>query len=388
VPKGSVNAREPSKNTSLSREANKMSLWIDLDNSPHVHFFAPIIRNLERDGIQYFVTVRSFSQTEELARSYGLKFETIGTHSARTHFITRAAETAARACQLASYVCRRKPTAAVSHGSRALLLASWGLHIPVMTLYDYEFVFSRLANCVSQKVMVPSQVPTERLVEKGLRLEKLIPYPGFKEEVYIYDFHPEPAILSRLNLDPRRLIVTVRPPHTLAHYQSQHTEVLFDALIRRLRREHQAQVLMLCRTAEQREALRTKYDLDSAPFQLLSKAIDGLSLLWYSDMIFSGGGTMVREAALLGLNAFSIFAGKLGAADAALERQGRLKMIREVQEIESLELRKRRDPPQPTRTTETRDFIYEQITRFALQNESRASSKLVKYRGPARISQL
>jgi predicted glycosyltransferase len=365
-----------------------MSLWIDLDNSPHVHFFAPIIRNLERDGVNYFVTIRSFSQTEELARSYGLKFETIGTHRARSHFITRAAETAARACQLASYVRYRKPTAAVSHGSRALLLASWGLNIPAMTLYDYEFVFSQLSNRVSQKVMVPSEIPTDRLVEQGLRLEKLIPYPGFKEEVYVYDFHPEPAVLSQLNLDPNRLIITVRPPHTLAHYQSQHTEVLFDAMIRRLRREKHAQVLILCRTVDQREALRTKYGLDSEPFHLLSKAVDGLSLMWYSDIIFSGGGTMVREAALLGLNAFSIFAGKLGAADAALERQGRLKIIREVEEIEGLQLEKRNDPPHPIRTTETRDFICEQIIRFATQNENRASNKLVQFQGPARISQL
>jgi predicted glycosyltransferase len=364
-----------------------MSLWIDLDNSPHVHFFAPIIRSLQRDGIEHFVTARSFSQTEELAHSYGLNFKTIGTHKTRNHFVTRAAETVARACQLAAYVRHRKPTAAVSHGSRGLLLASWGLRIPAMTLYDYEFVFSQLSNRLSRRVMVPEEIPKERLADQGLQLEKLIAYPGFKEEVYIYDFRPEPEILSQLNLDPRRLIVTLRPPHMSAHYYNERTEVLLGALIDRLRREKDAQVMILCRTAEQEKELRAKYNLHEPTFYLLSKAVDGLSLMWYSDVIFSGGGTMVREAALLGLNAFSIFAGKLGAADAALERQAKLKMIRDLKELDCLQLEKRKTQPQPVRTNQTRDFIYDQILQFATENQSRSAKRLVPCESATRISE-
>jgi predicted glycosyltransferase len=365
-----------------------MSLWIDLDNSPHVHFFAPIIKSLEREGVSYFVTVRSFSQTEELANSYGLNFVTIGTHRARQHFVTRVGETAARAWQLASYVRKQNATAAVSHSSRALLLAAWGLHIPAMTLYDYEFVHSRLSNWVSKKVMVPSQIPADRLVEQGLPREKLIGYPGLKEEVYIYDFRPQPDLLAQLGLDPGRLIITVRPPQTWAHYHNPHTEVLLEALLDRLREEQDAQVMILCRTAEQAEALRTKYHLDSKPFRLLTKAVDALSLMWSSDAIFSGGGTMVREAALLGLNAFSIFAGKLGAADEALERQGKLKMIRETQEISHLQFKKMRTAPEVRGSSETRNFICEQIVRFAKQNDRTKSEKFQQCETPAGISQL
>jgi uncharacterized protein len=365
-----------------------MSLWIDLDNSPHVHFFAPIIRTLERENVSYFVTVRSFSQTEELARGYGLNYVKIGTHGVRQHFISRVGETALRACQLAFYVRKQAATAAVSHSSRAQALTSLGLNIPAMTLYDYEFVFSRFSNMVSRSVVVPSVIPIQRLAEQGLRLDKLIAYPGLKEEMYVYDFRPEHGILSQLNLDSQRLIVTLRPPLTSAHYHNPHTEVLLEGLIRRLRREKSAQVMILCRTADQAETLRKKYDLGVEPFRMLTKAIDGLSLMWYSDAIFSGGGTMVREAALLGLNAYSIFAGKLGAADAELERQGKLTMIRELAQIEQLRFEKRRDPPRLTRSNETRDFICEQVVRFAIENENRKFKKLSQCDKPARVPEL
>ena len=74
---------------------------------------------------------------------------------------------------------------------------------------------------------------------------------------------------------------------------------------------------------------------------------------------------MVREAALLGLNAYSIFAGKLGAADAALAKRGLLKMLREPEEVEGIEIQKFSGTrPLPNSTSPTRDFVSREIERF------------------------
>ena len=37
-----------------------MRIWIDMDNSPHVLLFAPIIRELERGGVEFLLTIRDF----------------------------------------------------------------------------------------------------------------------------------------------------------------------------------------------------------------------------------------------------------------------------------------------------------------------------------------
>lgn len=63
------------------------------------------------------------------------------------------------------------------------------------------------------------------------------------------------------------------------------------------------------------------------------KAVDGLNLLWHSDLVVSGGGTMNREAAALGIPVYSIFRGKTGAVDRQLESEGRLTMIQTVDEL-------------------------------------------------------
>src|SRR5579862_4536486 len=111
-----------------------------MDNSPHVLFFAPIIRQLERDGIEVMLTAREFSQTVELARTHGLTFLVVGEHKTPRSKFTRVSATLKRAASLAGIVRQRRPDVAVSHGSRAMVLASWILGIPSMTLYDYEFV--------------------------------------------------------------------------------------------------------------------------------------------------------------------------------------------------------------------------------------------------------
>lgn len=346
-----------------------MKIWIDLDNSPHVLFFKPIIERLKHEHIETLVTVRSFSQTEELAARHGLHYAVVGTHGTPLRFATRVTATLRRAGQLARFVRQHKPDVAVSHGSRALVLAAWSLGIPSMTLYDYEFVSARIFNKLSSRILVPVIIGQERLRKQGLDPRKFRPYPGLKEEVYIYDFHPDPRILHELKLDPDRLVITVRPQANWAHYHDPRSEVLFRALIERLRKQRDAQVIIVPRTRTQRTELIARYNLGEAPFIVLEQAVDGLSLMWFSDTVFSGGGTMVREAALLGVNVYSTFAGKLGAADQQLALEGKLQLIRDPAEVDQIIFSKQNIGARSNHFEhdETREFICREIIEFAAQ---------------------
>jgi predicted glycosyltransferase len=65
------------------------------------------------------------------------------------------------------------------------------------------------------------------------------------------------------------------------------------------------------------------------------RVLDGVNLVWHSDFVVSGGGTMNREAAALGVPVYSIFRGKLGAVDRYLADRGRLTLIESVEEVRS-----------------------------------------------------
>ena len=100
------------------------------------------------------------------------------------------------------------------------------------------------------------------------------------------------------------------------------------------------------RTAEQRSAI-TGLGLPS--LIVPERAIDAPSLVANADLVVSAGGTMNREAVALGVPVYTVFAGTLGAVDAALEREGRLRGLSSAEEIDLRKrtantVRTRRDP--------------------------------------------
>ena len=64
-----------------------------------------------------------------------------------------------------------------------------------------------------------------------------------------------------------------------------------------------------------------------------ARAVDGRSLVALADALVSAGGTMNREAAVLGTPVWSIFEGRMGAVDEQLVREGRLRLLRDVDEV-------------------------------------------------------
>jgi len=71
------------------------------------------------------------------------------------------------------------------------------------------------------------------------------------------------------------------------------------------------------------------------------KAVDGLQLLYHSDIAISGGGTMNRESALLGTETYSIFTGRKPFLDEYLESEGKLRFISSNSDLEKIEIVRR-----------------------------------------------
>jgi hypothetical protein len=98
-----------------------------------------------------------------------------------------------------------------------------------------------------------------------------------------------------------------------------------------------------------------------------SSPLDGLNLIWFSDLVISGGGTMNREAAALEVPVYSIFRGKIGAVDRYLADSGRLVLLESVEDVKTKVQLKRREKPSEMRISrpETMDRIVEAIMEIA-----------------------
>jgi hypothetical protein len=98
-----------------------------------------------------------------------------------------------------------------------------------------------------------------------------------------------------------------------------------------------------------------------------SSPIDGLNLIWFSDLVISGGGTMNREAAALEVPVYSIFRGKIGAVDRYLADTGRLILLESVEDVKTKVRLKRREKSLEMRISrpEAMDRIIDAIVHIA-----------------------
>ena len=142
-------------------------------------------------------------------------------------------------------------------------------------------------------------------------------------------------MLQDLGVGNGDLIVTVRPPATEAHYHNPESEKLFAAFMDRACRAPEVKVILLPRNKKQGDLIRSEspHWFERGKTVIPRSALDGLNLIWHSDLVVSGGGTMNREAAAVGVPVYSIFRGTIGAVDQHLKGEGRLILIESVEDV-------------------------------------------------------
>jgi uncharacterized protein len=315
-----------------------MRVWIDMTASAHVLVFRPLIGLLRERGDEVEITAREYAQTLQLLELHGIEAEVIGRHGGRSR-VGKARSLASRLRALRKWAKGRDFDVALAHGSHELTMTARRLGVPSSTTFDYEFAWlqHQLGCRAATRVVVPDSIPPERLAGYGAKPPKLVQYPGLKEEYYLSDFEPDRNVLDLFELDPARVLVVLRPPPDVSLYH-RHSNPLFPQTVDFLGRHEDVHAVVLPRTEEQREFVRS---LELPSLILPERAVDAQSLIAFADLVVSAGGTMNREAAALGVPVYTTYGGRLGGVDEALIREGRLKPLTDPR---ALELEKRTDP--------------------------------------------
>ena len=200
-----------------------MLVWVDCTAAAHPLVLRPIIERLEAQGHEVFVTAREYGQTVGILERLGMPY-TVGRRARRRLDAgqgagARRALGAAGAAGLgAAAASWRSPTARSTSPSSPPLF-----RVPSVQMQDYEFarlqrqIAFRLARAGAGPGLDPARAAG---ASSGPRGEKLVRYPGLKEEYYLADFEPDPAVLDELGLDREKVLVVVRPPPETSEYHA------------------------------------------------------------------------------------------------------------------------------------------------------------------------
>ncbi len=310
-----------------------MRIWLDLANSPQVLFFRPILTELRRRGHKVEVTTREYAQTIQLADRFGIVHEVVGRHGGRSH-LGPIRENLRRVLALIRWLRPRQFDLALSHNSYSQSVAAAVVRIPSVTLMDYEHQpLNHICFRLARRVIVPEPFPREYLAKYGAS-KKAVAYPGIKEQLYLSDFEPDPEYLRRESLPTDRSLVVIRPPAPWTAYHRFENE-LFDQVLQKLSALSDAHLLFLPRLESQAASVQGLSNVHVA-----QKVYDGPTLAYHADLLLSGGGTMNREAAVLGTPVFTVFKGRLAATDQYLIGAGRLKQLGREEDLSELRISK------------------------------------------------
>jgi len=327
----------------------RIRAWIDFTNSAHVLVLRPLVELLESGGHEVELTARPLSHTLELLDDWGHPYVALGRHGGAKP-VDKARAAAGRAREMVRFGRGKGFDFSLAHGSTELPLASRLLGVPSTTMLDYEWATAQHGwNCrLAGRVLAPEAIPLDRMARIGARPPKLIRYAGLKEEYYLSGFEPDTGVLEPLGIDPGHVLCVVRTAPSYALYLRGAEGAFLPRLLGRLNGFEQARTVVLPRTPEQAAEISA---LGLERVVVPDRALDGGSLVALADVLVSAGGTMNREAAVLGTPAYSIFEGRLGAVDEMLIREGRLRMLDDPEEVvpakkdpASLRDRVRRDP--------------------------------------------
>jgi predicted glycosyltransferase len=318
------------KRYSYNKNSSKR-IWIDLDDSTQIPFFAPIVKNLEEKGYNVLISGRNYSKIKLLADLYNLDYIPTAKQFDKNNF-TKILNSFFRSFQLLLFVIKSKPTIAITHGSVSQMIAAFILRIPIAMFLDYEFIRALPTLIKPNIIFMPNILYNNLHSSFGT---KIFSYPGRKEDIYLHNFAPDSNIITNLKIDTSSIIIFIKLQSYKNFDKDYQRKQLFQEIIKMLTNNETTRTIILLQD-ELGKAEILKYfniDLNSEKLLIQTEIIDELNLLWHSDIVISDSRSLNREASSMGIPVYNIFHDKLGAVDSHLVKNNRLILIENIKDV-------------------------------------------------------
>ena len=270
-----------------------MRIWIDITNTPHVNVLMPIIRHLEKNHELIF-TARDFSETLPLLRKNGITPIVYGNYKGKSR-VKKMMGLLGRMWTMLFKLPKFDLALSLGGNYTSAIAFLRGKKSIVFSDNDISFKFFSFA--MGSYFIFPYYFKYQK-VQKKYRIKdsQIKTFNGFKEDIYIAEFKPDPAFPEQL---PFRDFITIRPENLKASYVPKDSMTIVPQLFEVFKDRN---ILFLPRYEEEK-----KYAEGYANVWYPDGPLCGLDVCYYTQAMLTGAGTFAREAALLGVPAVSFF---------------------------------------------------------------------------------
>ena len=262
-----------------------MKVWYDACTGKHTRYGAAIGKRLREDCHEFIFTTREHPDTIPLAKALGEKPLVVGKYDPST-LTSRLQKSAERIIAFAKLFKDNKPDIAIAHQSVELCRVAFGLGIPIILTADtpHAQAVNRLTIPFAYTVVVSEALPES--FTSQYCAQNVMPFKGVDEVAWIkdYQFPKRPK--------QKKPLIVLRQVETKAAYaKGKHDTV--KTLAEQLGELGNVNLL-------------ERYNTEGATYGGKSAFEDSVALLANADLVVSYGGTISREAALMGIPSIAI----------------------------------------------------------------------------------
>jgi predicted glycosyltransferase len=280
-------------------------VWIDILTPKQAMLLGSLAIKLMHREFNIIVTTREYDYTQAVLNNLGLKYLSIGRYGNTA--IEKLIEEIERIRKIIELL-RDSFNVAIAYPNPVVARVAFGLAKPYIALTDspHSEIVSRLSIPLANYIVFSKCIPESSIEVYAYRKKtKLIQYNGVDEVEWLKDAEPNAKYVKSLGLEPYSYVVA-RPPEVKASYY-RYPEVFefFKRLIDRVL-DLKLKILYLPRYLDDPliPYLEVRRDV-IIPDK--TYGVVGYHVVYYASAVITGGGTLAREAALLGTQGISLF---------------------------------------------------------------------------------
>jgi predicted glycosyltransferase len=297
-----------------------MKIWLDFCEPKSITMLRPLYNRLVNNH-SIFITARDFDATYTLLDEWGVPYYKVGTYGG-ADLLSKLRAYSDRLTELINIVAKEKPDFLFCITSPEAIRVAFGLQLPHIMFNDEprSYGCSSLTLPFIKIAIVPKPIPLEWYLNYGVPEAKLIRFHGIDEVAWLnrQDFKPNLKYSKELGLIPDQyFVLRTEATQSYAHLKDRlqpHETLLIEILPKLIdlckKLNRPMRFLIIPRYQEQFDYLAKIFASEiTSGVIILKKSVAHLAdIMYHAAMVISGGGTMVRESALLGIPSIEFIA--------------------------------------------------------------------------------
>ncbi len=281
-------------------------IWFEVLTPKQAMLFLAIGEKLKKFGFTTLYTTRKHDYIVDIFKHQNVSPITFGEYGGKS-LADKLLTSAKRVVNLAEHITNfePKPTAAITFSSPDAARVAFGLGIPIILLNDtaHSIPIARLTFSLAKYLITPTCINKEDFIRLGAQPEIIHQYDGVDEAEYITKDILQLFQKKRKESKEERYLI-FRPEESFATYMKDKDSTPYLEILEEAEKQYSGKILVFPRYEAQKRILLETF---GEKIIIPKTGMHFLELYTNADILITGGGTMARESALLGIPSITYF---------------------------------------------------------------------------------